>query len=97
MTEQEITEIAIKEWENLHEGSYPYIVGIEWEYWLKAFQVALNKYRYTGLDMMAAFYEGAAQYCNGSHMDIGDFTKSNDAMFIKWLRERDNEIRKQTK
>ena len=37
--EEQIIELAIKQWEKLHEGDYPYVIGVEWEYFLKGFEI----------------------------------------------------------
>lgn len=42
MTQKQIEQKSIDEWSKLHDGNFPYVIGIEWDYWLKAFQVMLS-------------------------------------------------------
>lgn len=56
--EQKILEIAIKEWEKLHDGNFPYIIGLEWEYFLKGIECVLSNYRFTEEDVIAVYEKG---------------------------------------
>lgn len=58
MTQEQIIEFAVKEWERIHEGSFPYVVGVEWEYFLKGIEVALQQKKWNNLDMICAYTAG---------------------------------------
>ena len=62
MTKEKIEEFAIQKWGELYNGSYPYLIGVEWEFFLKGIEVALNEYKYTKDDMKSAIMLFASDY-----------------------------------
>ena len=68
---------ARQEWEKLKKGSEIPIPSdvIAWEYWKKAFQVVMEKYKWTDNDMLSAHEGGRVaegEYITGISDDILD-------------------------
>lgn len=75
-------QVACQEWEKLHKDSpLPESISLQqtmvWEYWLKAFEIAMSTYQWTSEDMLIAYEAG--QSIEGESEDALDSSE--------WLQE----------